>query len=293
MKCQVEWITSWNQDFWRRINNLRYADDTILMAESKEELKSHLTRVKEESETACLKLNIQKMKIMASDPITLWQIDGGKVTDLIFLGSKITVDSHEIKRRLLLGRKAIVNLDSGSVLKNRDITLPTKICVVKAVVFPVVMYGCESWTTKMVEHRRIDTFKLWKFRSLEKPLDSKIKSVNPKGSQLWIFIGAEAPILWPPDVKSRFIGKEQSSFNFVAVHSDFRTQENKIWCWERLKAGGEGGDRGWDDHHGLSGHEFEQTPGDVKDREVWHAAFIGLQSQTWLSNWTATKRECI
>ena len=154
------------------------------MAESKEELKSHLIRVKEESETAGLKLNIQKMKIMASDPITLWQIDGGKVTDLIFLGSKITVDSHEIKRRLLLGRKAIVNLDSGSVLKNRDITLPTKICVVKAVVFPVVMYGCESWTTKMAEHRRIDTFKLWKFRSLEKPLDSKIKSVNPKGSQL-------------------------------------------------------------------------------------------------------------
>ena len=121
------------------------------MAESKEELKSHLTRVKEESETAGLKLNIQKMKIMASDPITLWQIDGGKVTDLIFLGSKITVDSHKIKRRLLLGRKAIVNLDSGSVLKNRDITLPTKICVVKAVVFSVVMYGCESWTIKKAE----------------------------------------------------------------------------------------------------------------------------------------------
>ena len=152
------------------------------MAESKEELKSLLIRVKEERETAGLKLNIQKMKIMASDPIILWQIDGGKVTDLIFLGSKITLDSHEIKRRLLLGRKAIINLDS--VLKNRDITLPTKICVVKAVVFPVVMYGCESWTTKMAEHRRIDAFKLWNFRSLEKPLDSKIKSVNPKGSQL-------------------------------------------------------------------------------------------------------------
>ena len=152
------------------------------MAESKEELKSLLIRVKEERETAGLKLNIQKMKIMASDPIILWQIDGGKVTDLIFLGSKITVDSHEIKRRLLLGRKAIINLDS--VLKNRDITLPTKICVVKAVVFPVVMYGCESWATKMAEHRRIDAFKLWNFRSLEKPLDSKIKSVNPKGSQL-------------------------------------------------------------------------------------------------------------
>ena len=119
------------------------------MAESEQELKSLLIRVKEERETAGLKLNIQKMKIMASDPIILWQIDGGKVTDLIFLGSKITVDSHEIKRRLLLGRKAIINLDS--VLKNRDITLPTKICVVKAVVFPVVMYGCESWTTNKAE----------------------------------------------------------------------------------------------------------------------------------------------
>ena len=126
------------------------------MAESKEELKGLLIRVKEQSEKAGLKLNIQKMKIMASDSITLWQIDWENMTDLIFLGSKVTVDSHKIKRRLLLGRKAMINLDS--VLKNRNITLPTKICVVKAIVFLVVMYGCESWTIKKAEHQRIDAF---------------------------------------------------------------------------------------------------------------------------------------
>ena len=132
----------------RNINNLRYADDTTLMAESEEELKSLLMKVKEESEKAGLKLSIQKMKIMASGTITLWQIDGETmktVTDFIFLGSKITADgdcSHEIKRRLLLGRKAMTNLES--ILKSRDITLPTKILLVKAMVFPIVMYGCES-----------------------------------------------------------------------------------------------------------------------------------------------------
>ena len=139
----------------RNINNLRYADDTTLMAESKEELKSLLMKVKEESEKVGLKLNIQKMKIIASGPITSWQIDGETVetvSDFIFLGSKITADgacSHEVKRRLLLGRKAMTNL--GSILKSRDITLPTKVCLVKAMVFPVVMYGCESWTVKKAE----------------------------------------------------------------------------------------------------------------------------------------------
>ena len=140
----------------RNINNLRYADDTTLMAESEEELKSLLMKVKEESENIGLKLNIQKTKITASGPITSWQVDGDTVetvTDFIFLGSRITADgdcSHEIKRRLLLGRKVMTNLDS--ILKSRDITLSTKVCLVKAVVFPGVMYGCESWTIKKPEH---------------------------------------------------------------------------------------------------------------------------------------------
>ena len=139
----------------RNINNLRYADDTTLMAESEEELKSLLMKVKEESEKVVLKLNIQKTKIMASGPITLWQIDGETVEtvrDFIFLGSKITADgdcSHEIKRHLLLGRNFMTNLDS--ILKSRDITLPTKVRLVKAMVFSVVMYGCVSWTIKKAE----------------------------------------------------------------------------------------------------------------------------------------------
>ena len=134
----------------RNINNFKYADDTTLMAESEEELKSLLMKVKEESEKVGLKLNIQKMKIMASGPITSWEIDGETVSDLIWGGSKITADgdcSHEIKRRLLLGRKVMTNLDS--IFKSRDITLMTKVRLVKAMVFPVEMYGCESWTTKL------------------------------------------------------------------------------------------------------------------------------------------------
>ena len=148
----------------RNINNLRYADDTTLMAESEEELKNFLMKVKEESEKVGLKLNIQKTNIMASSPITSWQIDGETVetvADFIFWGFKITADgdcSHEIQRCLLFGRKVMTNLDS--VLKSRHITLPTKACLVKAMVFPVVMYGCESWTIKKAEHRRIDGFEL-------------------------------------------------------------------------------------------------------------------------------------
>ena len=146
----------------RNINNLRYADNTTLMAESEKELKSLLMKVKEGSEKVGLKLNIQKTKIMASGPITSWQIDGETVADFIFLGSKITADgdcSHEIKRHLLLGRKVLTNIDS--ILKSRDITLPTKVHLVKAMVFPVIMYGCESWTIKKAECRRIDAFELW------------------------------------------------------------------------------------------------------------------------------------
>ena len=148
----------------RNINNLRYADDTTLMTESEEELKRLLMKVKEESEKVGLKLNIQKMKIMASGPITSWQIDGETVetvADFIFLGCKITADgdcSHEIKRPLLLGRKVMTNLDS--ILKSRDIILPTKVHLIKAMAFPVVVYGCESWTLKKAECQRIDAFGL-------------------------------------------------------------------------------------------------------------------------------------
>ena len=151
----------------RNINNLRYADDTTLMAESKIELKSLLMKVKEESEKVGLKLNIQKTKIMVSGPITSWQIDGETVIDFTFLGSKITADgdcSHEIKRCLLLGRKVMTNVDS--IFKSRDITLPTKVHLVKAMVFPVVMYGCESWTVKKAECRRINASELWCWRRL-------------------------------------------------------------------------------------------------------------------------------
>ena len=173
----------------KNINNLRYSDDTTLMAESEEELKSLLMKVKEESGKVCLKLSIQKTKIMASSLITLWQIDGGKmemVIDFIFLGSKINGDgdcSHEIKRCLLLGRKTITNL--YSIFKSKDITLPTKVCTVKAMVLPVVMYGCESWTIKKVECQRIDGFKLWCWRGL---LDSReinqsiLKEINAEYS---------------------------------------------------------------------------------------------------------------
>ena len=149
-------------------NNLRYADDTTFMAEREEELRSHL--MKEENEIVGLKLNIQKTKIMTSDPISSWQIDGETVEvvrDFIFGGSKITAHgdrSHEIKRRLLLGRKVMTNLDS--ILKSRDITLPTKVCLVKVMVFPVVIYGCESWTIEKAEHRRFDAFELWCWRRL-------------------------------------------------------------------------------------------------------------------------------
>ena len=176
----------------RNINNLRYADNTTFMAES-EELKSFLMNVKEESEKIGLSLNIQKTKIMASGPITSWQIDGETVetvADFIFGGSKITADgdcSHEIKRCLHLRRKVMINLDS--ILKSRDITLPTKICLVKAMVFLVVTYGCESWTIKKAEHQRIDGFELWCWRRLLKvpwtarrSNQSILKEISPKYS---------------------------------------------------------------------------------------------------------------
>ena len=174
----------------RNINNLRYADDTTLMAESEEELKSLLMKVKEESEKVGLKLNIQRTKIMVSGPITSWEIDGETVetvSDFIFGGSKIAAGgdcNHEIKKCLLLGRKVMTNLDS--ILKNRDITLPTKVHLVKAMVFPVVMYGRESWTVKKAEHRRIDAFELWCWRRLlrvswtaRRSNQSMLKEISP------------------------------------------------------------------------------------------------------------------
>ena len=193
---------------WRNINNLRYADDTTLMAESEEELKSLLMKVKEGSEKVGLRLNTEKTKIMASGPITSWEIDGETVetvADFICLGSKITADgdcSHEIKRRLLLGRKVMTNLDS--ILKSRDITLSTKVRLVKAMVFPVVMYGYESWTMKKAECRRIDAFELWWWgRLLRVPWTAR----RSNQSILKDFFGrndakAEAPVLWPPHGKS-------------------------------------------------------------------------------------------
>ena len=195
----------------RNINNLRYADDTTLMAESEEKLKNLLMKVKEESEKVGLKLNIQKTNhgfwsyhFMGNR----WENSGNSVR-LYFWGSKITADgdcSHEIKRLLLLGRKVMTNLDS--ILKSRDSTLPTKVRLVKAMVFPAVMYGCESWTVKKAECQKIDAFELWCWRRLESPLDCKeIQPVHPKGDQSWVFIGrtdaeAETPILWPPHAKN-------------------------------------------------------------------------------------------
>ena len=177
------------------------------MAESEEELKSLLMKVIEESKKVGLKLNIQKTKIMASGPITSWQIDGETVetvTDFILGGSKITADGdyrHEIKRCLLLGRKVLTNLDS--ILKSRDITLSTMVHLVKAMVYPVVMYGCESWAVKKSECQRIDAFELWCWRRLSK----EIQPVYSKGDQPWVFFGrndakAETPVLWPPHAKS-------------------------------------------------------------------------------------------
>ena len=185
------------------ISNLRYADDTTLMAESEEELKSLLMKVKEESEKVGLKLNIQKTKIMASGPMISWQIDGETMeTDFIFWGSQITANgdcSHEIKRHLHLGRKVMTNLDS--IFKSRDITLPTKVCLVKAMVFPVVMHECESWTIKKAERRRIDAFELWCWRRLLRVPWTARRSTQSilKEDQSWVFIGriaveAETPI---------------------------------------------------------------------------------------------------
>ena len=198
---------------------------------------------------AGLKLSIQETKIMASSPITSWQTDGETtetVRDFIFLGSKITADgdcSHEIKRHLLLGRKGMTNLES--ILKSRDITLLTKVYLVKAMVFPVVMYVCESWTIKKPEQRRLDAFELWCWRRLFRvPWTARRFS---KENQSWIFIGradAEAPILWPPDAKHWLIGKDPDAGKYWRQEEKGMTEDAMV---------------GW--HHWLDGHEVEQAPG--------------------------------
>ena len=204
-------------------------------------------KVKQVSEKVGLKLNIQKIKIMASGLITSWQIDGETVADFIFGGFKITADgdcSHEIKRCLLLGRKVMTNLDS--LLKSRGITLPTKVCLVKALVFPVVMYGCESWTIK--ESWVLKNWCFWTVvleKTLESPLDCKeILPVYPKGNQSWVFIGrtdveAETPILWPPDAKNWLFWKDPDA------GKDWR-QEEKGTTGEMVRC-----------YHRLNGHTFE------------------------------------
>ena len=221
----------------RNINNLRYADDTMLMAESKEELTSLLIRVKEKSEKVGLKLNIQKTKIMASGPITSWQIDGETVetvSDFTFLCSKITADgnySHEIKRHLLFGRKAAVNLNN--MLKSWDITLLTKVHLVRAMVFPVGMYICESWTIRKAEHQRTDVFELWCWRRL---LSIPWTARRSKQS---ILKKSVLNIHWKDWCWSW-------KSNTLATWFEQLTPWKRPCCWERLKVRGEGDDRGWD-----------------------------------------------
>ena len=237
----------------RNINNLRYVDDTTLTAESKAELNSLLMKVKEESGKVGLKFNIQKTKIMASGLITSWQIDGEIVeteTDFILGGSRITADgvcSHEIKRCLFLGRKAMTNLDS--ILKTRDLILPTKVHLVKAMVFPVVLYGCRSWTVKKAECRRIDAIELWCWRRLSESLEtarisnqSILKEICPEYSLEGLMLKLKLQYF---DVKNWLIWKHPDAGKDWGQEEKGMTEDEMV---------------GW--HHWLDGHEFEQALGD-------------------------------
>ena len=265
----------------RNINNRRYAYDTTLMAESEEELKSLLMKVKGESEKIGLKLNIQNTKIMAVGPITSWEIDGETVetvADFIFLGSKITADgdcSHEIKRLLLLGKKVMTNLDS--ILESRDITLPTKVHLVKAMVFPAVMYGCESWTVRKAEHQRIDAFELWCWRRLLRvPLTARrsnqsiLKEISPgcplEGLMLKLKLQYFGHLMRRADSfeKTLMLGK---------IEGRRRRGRQRMRKLDSITD--------WMDM-GLGGlREL------VMEREAWRALVHGVaKSQIWLSDWT-------
>ena len=236
-------------------------------------------KVKEESEKVGLLCKIKKTKNLASGPITSWQIDGKqwKQWETLFpwtskLLQMVTTAMKLI--HLLLGRKLVTNLDS--ILKSRDIILLTKVCLVKAMVFPVVMYGCEWWAIKKTEHRRIDSFELWCWRRLLRVPGTARRSNQSKVNQSWIFIGrtdaeAETPILWPPDVKNLPIRKDPDA------GKDWKQEEKGTTEDEMVK---------W--HHQRDGHEsIKPVPGLVMDRKVWHAAVHGFaESQTWLSDWT-------